>query len=114
MLLLVYFIGTLEFNSIHSLFHSEHIEELHSAENEKEACHQAIYHYAKTGCEHKTHIVPNDKCPLCHLNIHPEQAITVMTWKDVITLDSKPGTVLSVYFLIPFDNNLRARAPPAC
>src|SRR5690242_49589 len=62
LLLLVYFVGSIEFNSIHSLFHSAHNAELHSEQNEKEACHQAIYHKADKGCHHKTHLVSNDKC----------------------------------------------------
>ena len=113
-LLLIYFAGSLEFNSIHSLFHSQHGAELHSAENEKEACHQAIYHFGRSTCHHKSHLVSNDTCPLCHLNLHSDQWLTDETSSEIEPSAVKPSTELGVCFIVPFQQNLQARAPPVC
>jgi hypothetical protein len=114
LLLLVYFVGSIEFNSIHSLLHSTHDAELHSEENEKEACHQAIYHQADNGCNHKTHLVSNDKCPLCHLSIHSEHWFTKEGVVNAVCSGKSPEVDLVKCFLTSYNNNLQARAPPVC
>lgn len=112
-LLLIYFVGTIEFNSIHSLLHASESTELHSEENEKEACHKAIYHNAREGCDHKVHITTNEKCSLCHLIVQTEQSLPDPSIEIVQSINA-PVT-FSFYQIIPFElSNYRpARAPPA-
>lgn len=66
-LLLVYFVGSVQIESIHSIFHDFEVT-LHSTEQEEDPCHRAIYHDAKEdACDHTTHITAVKKCPLCHV-----------------------------------------------
>ena len=65
-LLLVYGASSLRLDSIHQIFHAENIAELHSAKKESDPCHKNVYHQQKkSGCEHKSHITENTKCPVC-------------------------------------------------
>ncbi|HNP06097.1 MAG TPA: hypothetical protein PKN99_00655 [Cyclobacteriaceae bacterium] len=70
-LLVIYLVGTVEISSFHALLHNaENQTELHSVDNEANGCHQSVYHNKKDlGCEHKTHIIANKKCDLCHLSL---------------------------------------------
>jgi hypothetical protein len=75
-LLLVYTAASLKLDSIHQLFHVENITELHSIEKESDPCHKNIYHQQKaSGCEHKSHITENVKCPVCECNSNTKEII---------------------------------------
>lgn len=69
--LLLYLVGTVELDSFHSLFHSNEEVVLHSAQQEANSCHNAIYHQQKNNvCQHQSHITQLKKCPLCHVVFH--------------------------------------------
>lgn len=62
-LLVLYFVGSFPGDSLHVLVHSKELAELHSAEHEKDACHQTLFHgVTKNGCAHKTHFFNGHKC----------------------------------------------------
>ena len=63
-LLGIYLVGTFEVSSLHTLFHDPVAEqELHSEVNEKNSCHQVLYHNAQEKeCEHPTHVAAIKKC----------------------------------------------------
>jgi hypothetical protein len=66
LLLALYAAAALKVDSIHELVHANEFAELHSVEQENNPCHKSIYHQeAEKGCEHKSHITENTKCPLC-------------------------------------------------
>lgn len=71
LLLVIYLIGTVEIDSFHAVLHNTPAEtSLHSAVNESNACHQTVYHNKKErNCEHKSHLIANKKCALCHLTL---------------------------------------------
>ena len=69
--LLLYLAGTVELDSFHGLFHSTDEQVLHSAQQEENSCHNAIYHQQKKNvCHHLSHITQLKKCPLCHVVFH--------------------------------------------
>ncbi len=69
-LLSVYLAGALELSTLHTLFHDPVAEQnLHSEINEKNSCHQVLYHNAKESCEHPTHFTAVKKCAFCQLSI---------------------------------------------
>ena len=69
--LLLYLAGTVELDSFHGLFHSNEESTLHSAQQEENSCHNAIYHQQKNNvCHHQSHITQLKKCPLCHIVFH--------------------------------------------
>ena len=71
LLAVLYLLGNVELQSLHSLFHgSQDSQELHSEANELNSCHQSIYHkLSGAGCDHKTHVAEVKKCPLCQLTL---------------------------------------------
>ena len=59
------------FASYSQLSHVEHAhEDVHSPENEQDACHRAIYH-GEEHSEHEAHIIQKENhCSLCLISMH--------------------------------------------
>ena len=113
-LLAVYAASSLRLDSIHQLFHAENITELHSVEKEGDPCHKNIYHQQKaSGCEHKSHIIQNTKCPVCEYNntnpkeFFPDQSDVTQYFES---------TELKIYFQEGHSSNncfcVSGRGPP--
>lgn len=113
-LLGIYLGGTVEIDSFHAVLHNTpDSTSLHSEVNESNACHQSVYHNKKEkSCEHKSHIVSNKKCALCHLSI---QSFHLHNSKSIadnsIEAGLQPGEVRS-YFVGEVSVHLTPRAPP--
>lgn len=76
LLLVLYGAAALKVDSLHELFHTKELRELHSLEQENNPCHKSVYHHeSQKGCEHKAHITENTKCPLCEFNGTPDQLV---------------------------------------
>lgn len=113
-LLVIYLVGTVEISSFHALLHNtENQAELHSADNEANGCHQSVYHNKQDlGCEHKTHIIANKKCDLCHLSlesfhfasIKPADYFTISL--DLPNIEVETAITEKTFSLLP------TRAPP--
>jgi len=90
-LLILYLVGVVEISPIHSSIHSENDKELHSAPNEENACHQAVYHNrTEDSCKHKSHIVELKNCSLCHLTLQSQHLADVKP-SDGWTISSPPS-----------------------
>lgn len=77
LLLALYAATALKADSIHELLHAREFAELHSVEQESNPCHKSVYHQeAEKGCEHKSHITENTKCPLCEYNGSADELLT--------------------------------------
>jgi hypothetical protein len=77
LLLALYAAAALKVDSIHELVHAREFAELHSVEQENNPCHKSVYHQeAEKGCEHKSHITENTKCPLCEYNSSVDELLT--------------------------------------
>jgi hypothetical protein len=115
LMVVIYLAGAIQFNAIHAALHASNQEELHSPENEKEACHQAIYHQVPEGsCDHKTHLVANDKCALCH-SIVPVAYALVQDTPQHFAEHNSP--VQRRAYTCSYQNvvvHLPSRAPPVC
>jgi hypothetical protein len=113
LLLALYSVAALRVNSFHELFHAKEIAELHSAEQENNPCHKSIYHQqSQAGCEHKSHITENTKCPLCELNVTPDQLVENLfeQTKSTITQAEQPNWLDSI--LASHQVCLSSRGPP--
>jgi hypothetical protein len=110
-LIAVYLLGAFQSSTIHHFVHSE-ASELHSQQNESDACHQAIYHDSKQGCGHKLHISSSEKCSMCHLVFHSEHVLP----HNIFTLvDAGYDTGIPSLCSLTLDDDavsLPARAPP--
>jgi hypothetical protein len=115
LMVVIYLAGAIQFNAIHATLHASAEEVLHSPENEKEACHQAIYHQVPEGsCQHKTHLVANDKCSLCDLIVPAAYLLVDETHQDLTQHNSPiqiPTYSCSYQDIIAL---LPSRAPPVC
>ncbi len=70
LLLGAYAAGTSQSQIFHSLTH-DHTAELHSDEQEEDACHRLIFHGDnERGCGHGAHLLVSDKCEMCDLVCH--------------------------------------------
>jgi len=71
LLLVLYLAGSVQVDSLHHLVHPDDYTILHSPENEKDTCHQSIYHAGLNhGCEHKSHLSEFKKCSVCDYANH--------------------------------------------
>lgn len=113
LLLILYFAGNVQVETFHQFFHSLE-KALHSAEQEKDPCHRAIYHEAKNeGCDHKTHVTAVKKCPLCHVLPLNEQNISAgRSFESIPLLPLGNKHFLSFQVAEAF-LALPSRAPPA-
>lgn len=67
----VYFLGSVEVETLHIISHQEENSEIHSTENEANPCHIRIYHKdIQDGCDHPTHVTKNAKCSFCDTQLH--------------------------------------------
>lgn len=91
-LLFLYVFGSVEIESLHSRSHEHEKAQLHSAENEADVCHQAVYHNQGKGCEHPVHVSKNDTCSLCDSQLHTAHILIIANY-DV---DAFASAALSV------------------
>ena len=94
-LLFLYIAGNVQLESFHQLFHSFH-EITHSAQEEQDPCHRAIYHESKSeGCDHETHFTAVKNCPLCHVVPLNEQHLA--TSHSFVSIPSADPFYLSIF-----------------
>jgi hypothetical protein len=95
------------------LVHSKEVAELHSAEHEKDACHQTLFHgEAKKGCTHKTHFFNAHKCLFSQI---AHQSPHLLPEAQVNQPSDFPTTIIGYNqdcFLQLFVGFSSARAPP--
>ena len=115
LMVVVYLAGAIQFNAIHAALHASAQEELHSPEHEQEACHKAIYHQVQEGsCDHKTHLVANDQCALCHLIVPLADPVTVEWQLEIHEHQSRVQLIPYSCVCQEFTALLPSRAPPVC
>ena len=112
-LLLIYLASSIRLGSIHQLFHAEKITELHTVEKETDPCHKSIYHHQKEkGCEHKSHITQNTKCPFCEHNANSK---TILDAQFLLSDYIKPTELILSFQrenLSFFNSQTQGRSPP--
>lgn len=114
LLLVIYLVGTVEISSFHAFLHNtQNQKELHSAVNESSGCHQRVYHNKKDqSCEHKSHIVANKKCDLCHLSLESFHFASIKP-ADYFTISTElSGCEIEAASLGETFSHLPSRAPP--
>ena len=111
LLLLIYSAGSIELQSIHSLFHDH--AAMHSFEAEKDPCHRAVYHHEKDGCHHASHVSESKKCPLCQFSFHADEWVSAEASEQPVhfTKALKNNVTLSLIASSPAQQS--SRAPPA-
>lgn len=78
LLLFLYVLGASNIESFHSLFHEQEATVLHSEQNDANPCHITLYHQDRDGgCHHDSHLVKEDKCSFCHVQLHNAQIAEV-------------------------------------
>jgi hypothetical protein len=114
LLLLLYFVGSIEVDTFHSTLHAGENAVLHSVQNEQDSCHRTIYHLEKRdGCDHSTHISAVKKCPACQVSSHSDHFLfsAALSEKPVIK-----SSYLSFSSVAPKEGSTRftpSRGPPA-
>jgi hypothetical protein len=89
--LLLYVAGNAPVEIIHQFIHANDAHVSHSADQEKDPCHNTIYHVGKKdNCHHDTHLVKLAKCSLCDLIIH----------SDHVAIVNQSSESVQSYFLI--------------
>ena len=114
LLLISYTVENTRIEGIHQLFHSHDDSVAHSAQQEKKPCHRSIYHYEnRDGCEHKSHLITDTKCNLCHLLLHNNDQVVVSdsSCEFIPSCSIIAESLISVQ-LADIDIHLPSRAPP--
>lgn len=113
LLLALYGAATLKVDSFHELFHAQELATLHSPEQESNPCHKSVYHQqAQEGCEHKSHITENDKCPLCEFNFVPDQILFENQSTEVVHARLNHCTHWVEPFVLSSEFHQAPRGPP--
>lgn len=76
LLLILYVAGSSNLEIFHSMVHDHALAVTHSEEEEKDPCHQLIYHHnydAEQECNHEEHLIASDKCEMCDLAFRGDQ-----------------------------------------
>jgi hypothetical protein len=112
LLLLLYVVGSVQFENFHDTLHSFE-QSLHSFEQEKDPCHRAIYHYSgKEGCDHETHVTAVKNCPLCHVvPVNAQSIAASQTYQPTVVQIDFNQFIFSHHVKEIF-TNLPSRAPP--
>jgi hypothetical protein len=114
LLLALYAAAALKVDSFHELLHAREIAELHSVEQENNPCHKRVYHQtAENGCEHKSHITENTKCPLCEFNVTPDHLVEEFSAQSNVGLSQSKQPIWHEVELTPVTLSLSSRGPPA-
>lgn len=80
LILLLYLVGSVQIESLHHLVHPDDHISLHSPEQEKDTCHQSIYHAGiNHGCDHKSHLSEFKKCAVCDYANHSVHLFSIYT-----------------------------------
>jgi hypothetical protein len=112
-LLLLYFAGNVQFETFHDIVHSLE-QSLHSAEQENDPCHRAIYHEVKNdGCDHETHFTEIEQCPLCHVVPVNVQHLEASHSFESVQLPNEFGIYSPARVAALNVVDVPARAPPA-
>lgn len=114
LLFVLYFIGTSQFEVLHSFVHKHEVQMTHTLGEEMDPCHRLVYHNdVGNGCRHDSHLVASDQCQMCDLAYHGDQ--TLLTH-----LEFASGIFSTEYFNFYKDNLdsywaviSSSRAPPA-
>jgi hypothetical protein len=113
LLLALYAAAALKVDSIHELVHANEFADLHSVEQENNPCHKSIYHQeAEKGCEHKSHITENTKCPLCEYSSSIDELLTHHAEESAETSNAALPVLISEGFLFPSAFAHADRGPP--
>lgn len=112
-LLLLYFAGNVQFESLHDVVHSFE-QSLHTAELENDPCHRAIYHEVENdGCDHETHLTSVEQCPLCHVVPINIQHLEASHSFESLELSNEFGVYSPSDIVVRNAIAIPARAPPA-
>lgn len=113
LLLLLYFAGNVQFESLHDVVHSLE-QSLHTAEQENDPCHRAIYHEVENdGCDHETHLTSVEQCPLCHVVPINIQHLEASHSFESLEISNEFGVYSSSDIVVRNAIAIPARAPPA-
>lgn len=109
LLLAFYLFGNTGFGILHEFLHLNTSLVSHSPEQEKDACHRAIYHFGKDG-KHHFHITLTGKHDRCNLLLHVDQ-ISLRSFQEIS--DSSPFFRVDRPVTFRFSDTFSQRPPRA-
>jgi hypothetical protein len=113
-LLFLYTVGISQFDGWHKLFHPHDTVISHSEAQEEDSCHRAVFHLdIEKGCEHRTHIVVNNKCDLCDSIFHTDHLLLSKLDASEISFESFRFIINPSGIAIRIELILSTRGPPA-
>ena len=112
-LLLLYVFSYFSFELIHQFEHSHEYEALHTEENEKEACHRAVFHFEKDACDHKTHVTSLEKhCDLCDVIVQQNRLVLHIELPELKSGFSITDFDYTQVLFSTYRSTRQSRAPP--
>ncbi len=79
-LLFLYAISSSNLESLHSLIHEHEATVLHNSNTDSDACDIRLYNPNRDGgCDHDAHLVQEEKCSLCDVQLNNAQITTSST-----------------------------------
>lgn len=113
-MLIVYGFGSFPGDSLHAIVHAREVAELHSIEQENDACHQSLFHADATrGCEHKTHLVIGGKCAFTQIGHQPSHVAAYQQPAQQFEATGSTPEAAAFCVVSAFAGFFSSRAPPA-
>lgn len=115
LLIFLNILGPFNIESVHHLLPEHKNIKLHTAQDERDPCHIKLFHQESGGgCDHTSHFVKEDKCPLCDIQFHSNPMAEV----SAIVLPPS-FNIVSVHpslkpYLEKVAYQFTGRAPPVC
>ena len=112
LLLALLVIGKVPFEFLHRTLHDHDRVDLHTPLQEKDPCHQTIYHNQKNSCHHSTHLTTSPSCAWCTLTISNDPWINPLLPTGTVLITAIHENSCSTLFTpcVLFDQS--SRAPP--
>lgn len=112
-LLFLHIIGSSNIEYFHKLLFEHKVTALHKVNNESDPCHITLYHPIDNGgCNHESHFVIEDKCPLCDLQFHSNIIVTACAIKLPAAFKIVPEPNSTLLSITGINNQSTGRSPP--
>lgn len=113
LLIVLHAVGPSQLKGLHQVLHSHDHLVSHSEAEEKDPCHNAIYHQdTQKECGHHSHIVVKDNCGLCDLISHTDQILFLSVGSSSVHFFTVDFVICSPDISESRQSGLSSRAPP--
>ncbi|MEO5979279.1 MAG: hypothetical protein ABIS36_05500 [Chryseolinea sp.] len=111
-LLILYLGGNTQIGFLHQLVHPDELADTHTAVQEKNACHRALFHGEASACNHEFHLGKANACNLSHTLTHSDQIFILADRSTIVGLVNPFNLSYKEIFINTGSTDIQLRGPP--